>query len=92
MAKSAFNKLTKLLLGGLKLEVKKRLVKTLVWSVAMYGAETLTIKKADATSLEAFEMWVWRRLMKLKWTDKKTNAEVLNLVKEKRVCYRKSGK
>ena len=40
MAKSAFNKLKKLLTGGLKLEVKKRLVKTLVWSVAMYGSET----------------------------------------------------
>ena len=41
-------------------------------------------KKADATKLEAFEMWVWRRLVKVKWTDKKTNAEVLNLVKEKK--------
>jgi len=46
--------------------------------------KTSTIKKADATRLEAFEMWVWRRLEKVKWTDKKTNAEVLNLVKEKK--------
>jgi len=58
----------------------------------MYGSETWTIKKADATRLEAFETWVWRRLVKVKWTDKKTNAEVLNLVKEKRVCYWKLGK
>jgi len=50
----------------------------------MYGSETWTIKKADATRLEAFEMWVWRRLVKVEWTDKKTNAEVLNLVKEKK--------
>ena len=83
MAKSAYNKLKKLLIGGLKLEVKKILVKTLVWSVAMYGSETWTIKKVDATR-QAFEMWVWRRLVKVKWTDKKTNAEVLNLVKEKK--------
>ena len=55
MAKSAFNKLKKLLTGGLKLAVKKRLVKTLVWSVAMYGSETWTIKKADATRLEALK-------------------------------------
>jgi len=41
-------------------------------------------KKADATRLEAFEMWVWRRLVKVKWTDKKINAEVLNLAKEKK--------
>jgi len=45
MAKSAFNKLKKLFTGVLKLEVKKRLVKTLVWSVAMYGSETWTIKR-----------------------------------------------
>jgi len=50
----------------------------------MYGSETWTIKKADATWLEAFEMWVWRRLVKVKRTDKKSNAEVLNLVKEKK--------
>jgi len=48
----------------------------------MYGSETRTIKKADATRLEAFEMWVWRRLVKVKWTNKKTNAEVL--VKKKK--------
>ena len=82
MAKSAFNTLKKLPTGGLKLEVKKRLVKTLVWSMAMYGSETWTKKKADATRLEAFEMWVWRRLEKVKWADKKTNAEVLNLVNQ----------
>jgi len=50
----------------------------------MYGSETWTIKKADGTRLGAFETWVWRRLVKVKWTDKKTNAEVLNLVKEKK--------
>jgi len=37
-------------------------------------------------------MWVGRRLVKVTWTDKKTNVEVLNLVKEKGVCYRKLGK
>jgi len=50
----------------------------------MYGSETWTIKKADATRLELFEMWVWKWLVKVKWTDKKTNAEVLNLLKEKK--------
>jgi len=40
----------------------------------MYGSETWTIKKTDATRLEVFEMWVWRRLVKVKWTDKKTVA------------------
>jgi len=86
MARSALNKLKKLLTGGLKLELKKILVKTFVWIVAIYGSETWTIKKTDATRLDAFEMWIWRRLVKVKWTDNKTNAEVLNLVKEKRAC------
>ena len=66
MAKSAFNKLKKILVGGLKLDVKKRLVKTLVSSVVMYESETWTLKKTDATRLEAFKMWVWRRLVKVK--------------------------
>jgi len=50
----------------------------------MCGAETWTMKKADATRLNACEMWVWRRLVKVKWTNKKTNAEVLHHVKEKK--------
>ena len=45
MAKGDLNKLKKLLTGGLKLQLKKLLVKTFVWSVAMYGSETWTIKK-----------------------------------------------
>ena len=48
----------------------------------MYGSETWTIRKADATRLEAFEMWVWRKMEKVKWTDKKINVEVLSIVKE----------
>jgi len=69
MAKSAFNK-PKNTHRRIKCEAKKRLVKTLVWSVALYGSETWTIKKAETTRLEPFEMWVWRRLVKVKWTDK----------------------
>ena len=84
MAKSAFNKLKQLLMRGLKLEVKKSLVKTLVWSGAMYGSEPWSIKKADAARLVVFDMWDWRRMEKVKWTDKKTSVEVFNLVNEKK--------
>jgi len=52
----------------------------------MYGSQTWTTKEAYAIRLEAFEMCVWRKLEKVKWTDKKTNEEVSNLVKEKRAC------
>ena len=47
--------------GSLCKSLKKRLVKSLIWSVALYGAETWTLRKEDERRLEAFEMWVWRR-------------------------------
>ena len=50
----------------------------------MYGAETWTMRKEDIRRLEAFEMWIWRRMEKISWTKHVTNEEVLNLVEEKR--------
>ena len=82
MAKSAFRKLQCMLTGGMRREVRKKLIKSLVWSVVMYGSETWTLRKADVRRLEAFEMWIWRRMEKVKWTEKLTNAEVLKLVNE----------
>jgi len=51
--------------GKIKLEVKKRIVKTLIWSTVLYAAETWTLRKVDIQRLESFEMWIWRRLMKI---------------------------
>ena len=50
----------------------------------LYGAKTWTMTQADKERLEAFEMWVWRRMLKLKisWVDKVSNAEVLQKVQE----------
>ena len=56
----------------------------MVWSVALYGAGTWTLRKEDERRLEAFEMWVWRRMEKVKWTEWKRNAEVLDMVGEER--------
>jgi len=53
--------------------------------VALYGSETWSVKKADTARLEAFEMWVSRRMEKVKWMDKKTNVEVFNLVNDKKL-------
>ena len=50
----------------------------------MYGSETWTLRKADVTRLEAFEMWTWRKLAKIRWIDKITNVEVLARVEESR--------
>jgi hypothetical protein len=53
-------------------------------SIALYGAETWTLRKVDQKSLESFEMWSWRRMEKISWTDRVRNEEVLQRVKEKR--------
>src|SRR6218665_1828262 len=57
------------------------MVKTLIWSVTLYCAETWTLRKEDITRLEAFEMWIWHRIKKISWTEHMSN-EVLKLVEE----------
>jgi hypothetical protein len=67
----------------LDLELKKKLVKCYVWSIALYGAETWTLRAVDQKHLESFEMWYWRRMEKISWTDRVRN-EVLLRVKQQR--------
>jgi hypothetical protein len=50
----------------------------------LYGAETWTLRKVDQKYLESFEMWCWRRMEKISWTDRVRNEEVLHRVKEER--------
>jgi len=54
----------------MNLDLRKRLVKFLVWSVALYAAEPWTISKTDMKRIEAFEMWIWRKMEKISWTAK----------------------
>ena len=61
----------------LKLATKIRIVKAMVFPVALYGCETWTIKKADRRKIDAFEMWCWRRLLRVSWTEKRTNKSIL---------------
>lgn len=84
MAKAAFIKQRLLLTSKLDLEMKKKLVKCCIWSVALYGAETWTLRKKEQKYLESFEMWCWRRIEMIKWTDRVTNEEVLRRVNEQR--------
>ena len=65
MAKSAFNKKKNLFTSKLDLNLRKRLVSCYVWSIALYGAETWTLRATDQKNLRSFEMWCWRRLEKL---------------------------
>ena len=66
------------------LELKKKLVKCYIWSIALYGAETWTLRAVDQKHLENFEMWCWRRTEKIISTDDVRNEEVLFRVKEQR--------
>jgi hypothetical protein len=68
----------------LNLELRKKLVKCYVWSIALYGAETWTLRAVDQKHVESFEMWCWRRMEKISWTDLVRNGEVLLRVKEQR--------
>ena len=52
--------------------------------MALYGAETWTLRREEEKILGAFEMWVWRRMEKISWTDKVKNVEVLERIGEKR--------
>uniref|UniRef100_A0A8D8R613 Craniofacial development protein 2 n=1 Tax=Cacopsylla melanoneura TaxID=428564 RepID=A0A8D8R613_9HEMI len=84
-AKIAFNKKSKIFEStNINLEVRKNLIKSFVWSVLLYGCETWTISEKDKKHLEAFEMWCFRRTLRITWCDKITNEEVLRRIKEKR--------
>jgi hypothetical protein len=84
MAKAAFNKKIALFTSTLDLELRKKLVKCYIWSKALYGAETWTLRAVDQKHLESFEMWCWRRIQKISWTDHARNEEVLLRVREQR--------
>src|SRR6218665_1353352 len=60
------------------------MVKALVWSVTLYGAETWTMRTEDVKRIEAFEMWIWGRMERISWTEHRTIEEVLKMVEEKR--------
>ena len=56
---------------------KVRLVKALVFPVVMYGCESWTIKKAEHQRIDAFELWCWRRLLRIPWTARRSNQSIL---------------
>jgi hypothetical protein len=74
----------RLFTSKLDLNLRKKQVKCHIWSIALYGAETWTLRKVDQKYLESFEMWCWRRMEKIIWTDRVRNEEVLHRVKEER--------
>ena len=63
--------------SALHASTKKRLVKALIWPVTTYGCEAWTLRKEDEKRIEAFEMKCYRRMLRIPWTAKKSNMEVL---------------
>ena len=59
------------------LSTKVHLVKAIVFPVVMYGCESWTIKKAECRRIDAFELWCWRRLLRVPWTAKRSNQSIL---------------
>ena len=59
------------------LPTKVRLVKAVVFPVVMYGCESWTIKKAERQRIDAFELWCWRRLLRVLWTARRSNQSIL---------------
>ena len=56
---------------------KVRLVKAMVFPMVMYGCESWTVKKAECRRIDAFELWCWRRLLRVPWTTRRSNQFIL---------------
>ena len=98
IARSVFNKMrTTLTSRRLSINIRKRILKCYVWSTLLYGCETWTLSDNIIKRLNAFEMWTYRRMLRISWTDKITNESVLqtinnplqitNIIKKKKLQY-----
>ena len=65
---------------GITLPTEVRIVKAIVFPVVMYGCESWTIKKAERQRIDAFELWCWRRLLRVTWTARSSNQSILKEV------------
>ena len=61
---------------GITLPAKAHLVKAMVFSVVMYGCESWTLKKAEHQRIDGFELWCWRRLLRVPWTARRSNQSI----------------
>ena len=62
------------------LPTKVRLVKAMVFPVVMYGCESWTVKKVERRRIDAFEVWCWRRLLRVPWTARRSNQSILKKI------------
>ena len=83
IAKTTFSKMSKVL----TLNTRQRILQCYIWSTLQYGVETWTITGSMAKRLSAFEMWCYRRMLRISWTEKVSNEEVLERAKIKKRLY-----
>ena len=89
MAKVAYMNMKGLLNAtSIPVELRVRFAKCYVWSVLLYGCESWVIRRIEEKYLESFEMWLWRRMERIKWTDRVRNEEVLRRVGQKRTLLK----
>jgi hypothetical protein len=71
----------------LDLNLKKKEIKCYIWSIALYGVKTWTLRKVCQKYMESFEMWCWTRVEKIIWTEHVRNEEVLYTAKRREISY-----
>ena len=82
LGRVAMKKLTKIWQSrSITNNTKIRLVESLVFSVLLYGCETWTVNASDKKRSEAFEMWCWRRMLRVSWMERRTNASIMEELK-----------
>ena len=85
IARTAFESMEKILTSrNISIELRSCIANCYIWSTLLYGAETWTLTKVTSDKLEAFEMWLYRRMLRILWKEHITNKEVLNKMKTKR--------
>ena len=85
IARIAFKSMAKILKSrNISIELRSCIAKCYIWSTLLYGPETWTLTKETSDKLEAFEMWLYRRMLRISWKEHKTNGEVLHKMKTKR--------
>ena len=62
------------------LPTKVRLAKSMVFPVVMYGCESWTVKRAECQKIDVFELWCWRRLLRVPWTERRSNQSILKQI------------
>ncbi|XP_023235101.1 uncharacterized protein LOC111634534, partial [Centruroides sculpturatus] len=82
LGRTAMANLTKIMKDkDISIHTKKIIVEAMVFPVTLYGCESWTLRKKERKMIDAFELWVWRRLLRVPWTEKKTNISILEKIK-----------